>query len=100
MTTSDLLPEQTKMTQAAIVLRALAHPLRLQMLALIDKHGSAMVHEIYQTLEIEQSITSQHLRILREAGLVEHEREGKFIRYRLDYAALARVQEELERVRS
>lgn len=98
MTTSDLLPEQTKMSQAAKVLRALAHPLRLKMLAFIDKRKSAMVHEIYQALEIEQSITSQHLRILRDAGLVEYEREGKFIRYGLQYDLLARIQEELERV--
>jgi ArsR family transcriptional regulator len=100
MTTSNLLPEQAKIERAADILRALAHPLRLRILAFIDEQESAMVHEIYQTLGIEQSITSQHLRILRDANLVEHHREGKFIRYRLHYPVFLRIQEELEQLLS
>jgi DNA-binding transcriptional ArsR family regulator len=100
MITSNLLPEQVKIEQAADVLRALAHPLRLRILALIDERGSVMVHEIYQALNIEQSITSQHLRVLREVNLVEHHREGKFIRYRLRYDPFLRIQEALEQLLS
>ncbi len=73
---------------SAEVLRALAHPLRMQILEFIDQNDMINVNRIYSTLELEQSITSQHLRILRQAGLVETERRGKFIHYRLRYKKL------------
>ena len=95
MTTPDLLPDQANLSHVSGVLRALAHLLRLRMLAFIDQRESAMVHEIYQGLKIEQSITSQHLRILREADLVRFRRQGKFIRYRLHYDSLVRIRREL-----
>jgi ArsR family transcriptional regulator len=72
-------------------MRALAHPLRLRILAFIDRHGTINVNKIYGALKIEQSITSQHLRILRTAGILHSERDGKFIHYSIDYSILARV---------
>jgi ArsR family transcriptional regulator len=71
------------------ILRALAHPLRLKILEFIDENGVINVNKIYNTLKLEQSITSQHLRILRLAGLVKTERDGKFIHYKLDYDKLS-----------
>lgn len=70
------------------ILRALAHPLRMRILEFIDQHRLINVNKIYSSLNLEQSITSQHLRILRQAGLVETEREGKFIHYKPNYARL------------
>lgn len=70
------------------ILRALAHPLRMRILEFIDQHRLINVNKIYSSLNLEQSITSQHLRILRQAGLVETEREGKFIHYKLNYPRL------------
>ena len=58
---------------------------RLKILEFIDSNDLINVNKIYNTLQLEQSITSQHLRILRLAGLVETERDGKFIHYRLNY---------------
>jgi DNA-binding transcriptional ArsR family regulator len=72
------------------ILRALAHPLRMQILEYIDKSKSVNVNKIYTSLGLEQSITSQHLRILRQAGIVTTDRVGKFIYYLVDYD---RVQE-------
>lgn len=74
-----------RLTSASSILRALAHPLRLQILEFIDKNKSINVNKIYNTLKLEQSITSQHLRILRAAGLVKTNREGKFIHYEVNY---------------
>ena len=68
------------------LLRAIAHPLRMYILAFIDKNKSTNVKNIYKTLDLEQSIVSQHLRILRQAGLVLTQREGKFIFYVVDYS--------------
>lgn len=74
-----------KLQESSEVLRALSHPLRLQILEFIDQNDTINVNKIYNTLNLEQSITSQHLRILRLAGLVETERDGKFIHYSIDY---------------
>ncbi|MFT5165246.1 MAG: DNA-binding transcriptional ArsR family regulator, partial [Saprospiraceae bacterium] len=70
-----------KLHVSSEVLRALAHPLRMKILEFIDKHETINVNKIYNTLKLEQSITSQHLRILRLAGIVITTREGKFIHY-------------------
>jgi ArsR family transcriptional regulator len=76
---------------ASEMLRALAHPLRLQIIDFIDKNEDVNVNKIYNALKLEQSITSQHLRILRLTGLVHTRREGKFIHYSVDYDKVANV---------
>lgn len=85
----DVQLQQQQLDFSASVLRALAHPLRMQILSFIDSHQSINVNRIYTSLGLEQSITSQHLRILRSAGLVKTERDGKFINYRVDYDKVA-----------
>jgi len=73
------------LAQASEILRAMAHPLRLKILAYIDKHEKINVNKIYNTLKLEQSITSQHLRIMRAVNVVQTERDGKFIYYSINY---------------
>ena len=81
---------------AARIVRALAHPLRLRIIRMIeDNNGAANVGEIYQALGIEQSIASQHLRVLRQAALVKTRRSRKFIFYSLDYERIARTSKAL-----
>jgi len=84
MDISNLIKED-ELETATDVIRALAHPLRLKIIDFIDKKKRINVNKIYNTLELEQSITSQHLRILRLAGLVNTEREGKQIFYTVNY---------------
>lgn len=79
------------------ILRALAHPLRMKILKFIDQQGEINVNKIYSSLGLEQSITSQHLRILRAAGLVETQREGKYIRYSLSYNKLSTTSNAVDR---
>lgn len=74
-----------KLQESSEILRALAHPLRMRILEFIDQNDTINVNKIYNTLKLEQSITSQHLRILRLAGLVTTKRDGKFIHYSIDY---------------
>ena len=74
--------------KASMILRAYAHPLRLMILAFIDEQKTVNVNSIYKTLKLEQSITSQHLRILRTAGIVITRRDGKMIHYSIDYKAV------------
>lgn len=77
-----------KLQLSTDILRALAHPLRMKILSFIDQNEVINVNKIYNTLKLEQSITSQHLRILRTAGLVITVREGKYIHYKVDYDRL------------
>ncbi len=73
------------------LLRALAHPLRLKILDFIDKNGTSPVNSIYHSIKVEQSITSQHLRIMRKAGVLNASRDGKFVFYSIDYDIVARI---------
>lgn len=77
------------------ILRALAHPLRIKIIRTIhqNKDGAANVGEIYTALEIEQSIASQHLRVLRHADLVITRRDHKFVYYSLNYERISRSAE-------
>jgi len=70
---------------AASVMRALSHPLRLEIMAFIDSRKSVKVHDIYTTLHLDQSIASQHLKIMRDADLVHYERNGKEKHYSVNY---------------
>lgn len=76
---------------AYAVMRALAHPLRLKIMRTIHEHGTIHVNRIYTLLQIEQSIASQHLRVLRDAGLVTTTREGKYIHYSLHYDRIKQI---------
>src|ERR1700755_2916124 len=67
--------------KAALILRAVNHKLRQQILKLIDEHGKITVTELYMKLRLEQSVASQHLAVLRKAGFVKTTRDGKFIYY-------------------
>ncbi|MBX2928954.1 MAG: helix-turn-helix transcriptional regulator [Saprospiraceae bacterium] len=80
-----------KLQDSLELLRALAHPLRIQLLGFIDQHESINVNKIYNALSLEQSITSQHLKILRSVGLVVTRREGKFVHYQVDYEKVGRA---------
>lgn len=77
--------------ESSEILRAITHPLRMKILEFIDRHDSINVNKIYNTLKLEQSITSQHLRILRAAGIVITERDGKFIHYKINYDKVGNV---------
>ena len=70
--------------KSSLILRALNHKLRQQILKLLEEQTKLTVTEIYVQLRLEQSVASQHLAILRRAGIVKTQREGKFIYYLLN----------------
>lgn len=78
--------------EAALILRALNHKLRQQILHLLHKNQTMPVTAIYKRLKIEQSVASQHLAILRRAGIVVTTRDGKQIFYAVDYKRLENIQ--------
>jgi DNA-binding transcriptional ArsR family regulator len=74
--------------KAALILRAINHKLRQQIVKMIDTHGKMTVTDLYVNLRLEQSVTSQHLAILRKAGFVKTIRDGKFIYYSVNTARI------------
>jgi len=77
--------------KGAMILRALNHKLRQQIVKLIDEKKKITVTEIYINLRLEQSVASQHLAILRRAGIVRTDRDGKFIYYSVDGNRVAQI---------
>lgn len=78
--------------KSALVIRAINHKLRQQLLLTIHRKGRISVTELYVKLRLEQSVASQQLAILRRAGFVTTQREGKQIFYSINYDRLRDVQ--------
>ncbi len=74
--------------QLAAQLKAIAHPARLQILAFLANRGECVCGEIVNVLPLAQSTVSQHLKILKEAGLLVGTIDGKRSCYCLDGQAL------------
>ena len=87
----ELRIDTIELRKATMVLRAINHPLRQQMLKIIHQAGAMTVTELYVKLRLEQSVASQHLAILRSASLVITERKAKNIFYSVNTGRLHSV---------
>lgn len=66
----------------ADVFRTLAHPDRIRLLGLLQQ-GERDVTQLHRTMRVSQSVTSQHLKLLKMHGVVSERREGRHVYYRL-----------------
>lgn len=71
------------LARMAQVLRLLAHPHRLKIIEILESAGEAPVHDIVPRLGLPPAATSQHLNQMRRVGLVDGERHGKEVWYRI-----------------
>lgn len=62
------------------------------------KNGSMNVNSLAEALKISPSAVSQHLRVLKSAGLVEDKRKGYFIHYSLNKDMLEKTRQRLTRI--
>jgi len=92
----DVLHDVSFFKGAFFTLRSVSHPVRKKILELLEKHAPLTVSEIYIRLRLEQSVASQHLSILRAAGVVKTERSGKFIFYSLNKERMAEIARHVE----
>ena len=76
-------------------MRAVNNDLRQDILAYLHKHGRLKVYEIYKGLQMEQTVVSLHLGILRQAHIVNAKRDGQSIYYSINYDRLQLVQQKL-----
>ncbi|GEM_PF-30780 len=95
---ADFPLKYAELRKAVLVLRALNHGFRQKLMNLLHKKGTASVSEIHKTLKVEQSVASQHLGVLRREGIVERERQGKFIYYSLNYDRLKELSSMIDQI--
>lgn len=90
------LSEDDAVVQARL-LKALADPTRLRILSLLSRHeGEVCVFEIVESFTLEQPTISHHLRILRDAGLVDCRKKGLWAYYYVRREALGRARDVIE----
>lgn len=82
----------------AEIFKALADPTRRAVFERLAD-GEMNATQLREGLEISQPAMSQHLAVLREAGLVAEERQGRFVRYSVDPAGLGQLHRWLQRYR-
>ncbi len=73
----------------ALLTKALGHPSRVKILRLLTERNACVTGEVVEELELAQSTVSEHLRILRQAGLIQSEIEGPRTRYCINATGLA-----------
>ena len=76
------LPSRAVLDTAGDLLRALAAPVRIAIVLQLREEARC-VHELVDALDVPQPLVSQHLRILKAAGVVEGSRSGREVLYRL-----------------
>ena len=93
----NLVIDIMKLEMAASKLRAIAHPMRIAIIDLLNTNSKLSVTEIYEKLDLEQASASHHLNILKNKGVLASKREGKKIYYSLKSVALTEIVECINR---
>jgi len=70
--------------KSAEFFKILSDPTRLRIVQLLLENNSLCVNALTRRLEVTQSAISQHLRILRQIGLVKTERKANFVHYSIN----------------
>lgn len=85
------LPEVACAEELARLSWALAHPARVRIVRLLLSRTSCMCGEIVEEMPLAQSTVSQHLKILKETGLVQGEIDGPRVCYCINQTSLAKL---------
>lgn len=80
-----------QLEQAVNMLKAIAHPMRISIINLLEDGRKMTVTEIHEKLKIEQSTTSHHLGILKDKGVLSSKRDGKNTFYFLKNENLGKI---------
>ncbi|GAB3771192.1 ArsR family transcriptional regulator [Nocardioides ginsengisegetis] len=93
---SPLTSEPLSIEQAeriAPLVKAIADPVRLRLLSIVASHegGEACVCDLNDAFDLSQPTISHHLKVLHEVGLLDREKRGVWVYYRLNATALSDV---------
>jgi ArsR family transcriptional regulator len=83
---------------AAERLKALGHPIRIAIVRELARRSCCCCADVCGQLPLAQSTVSQHLKILKEAGLISFRRDGVRSSYVLNRAAFAALRNELDEI--
>lgn len=88
----DLRPVEGPAADAELsaLARALGHPARVQIVRLLARQEACVCGELVDQVGLAQSTVSQHLKVLKQAGLIEGEVDGPRVCYHLDPGVLRR----------
>jgi ArsR family transcriptional regulator len=78
--------------EIAVITKAIGHPMRVKILRLLAEHNTCITSDIVAEMPIAQSTVSEHLKILREAKLIQGEIEGPKISYCINRSVLAALE--------
>jgi ArsR family transcriptional regulator, arsenate/arsenite/antimonite-responsive transcriptional repressor len=89
----DLRPVEGKEAddELAALAKAIAHPARVQILRILVRRTACVCGDIVDELPLAQSTVSQHLKVLRESGLIRGEVDGPRVCYCIEPRALRRL---------
>lgn len=91
MATENSLEDEKRIDRAAYVLKAVAHPLRIKIIQMLNENKELNVSAIYKNLNAEQSLISHHLINMRDKGILDIRRSGKNIYYFLVDNAVSEI---------
>lgn len=90
--------DQAEFESLAAGFKALAHPARLAILQTLARRGSCICGEIVEVMPLAQATVSQHLKVLKDAGLIRGEIDGQKSCYCIDTASLGGLREQFTRL--
>jgi DNA-binding transcriptional ArsR family regulator len=82
-----------RLENVANMLKAIAHPMRIAILDMLDNGKRMTVSEIHQQLGIEQATASHHLGILKDKGVLSSKRDGKNTYYYIKHENFSKMLE-------
>lgn len=88
--------EIKNINKAIITLKAINHKFRKDILKLIESKKEITVTEIYKKLQMEQSVVSQHLSLLRDCEIVTTKKVGRFVKYSVNNEKIQHIKLKIE----
>lgn len=83
--------EAGKLQKVAEILKAISHPVRLEVLELLEKNEPLSVAQLLVQLDVEQSLLSHHLTKMKDKGILQSFREGRNIYYQLAFREITKI---------
>lgn len=90
------IPLESDKTRLALMLKALGNPIRFKIVEYLAAHQTCQTQEIVASTPLAQSTISQHLKVLREAGLIRGEIDGPATCYCLDPEGILWLKNQIE----
>ncbi len=91
-------PGDTSDRELARLAKAVAHPARVRILRMLSQKDPELCGEIVREMPLAQSTVSEHLRILKAAGLVRSSQDGPTVKYWIDSNSLKRFEALVENI--